>query len=199
MEGRGSENAYATFFVRFVSVVVGKLIMRRRIQICTGNRHIASISDEAFALLIIENNEAKWLDVHERTKGHQLDKANRKGESWSSDVPTRYTQQGLSYEEKKFRAGDRGWSIAGIERFNELFDFVDADRKKNPSFLRNCVQSWRDASPGKKPKPAPASEKKIVKARNEFGREDYDATDVADDDDDEPEEEEQEENGEEED
>ena len=172
-------------------MAVGKLIFRRRATyLKESKQQICTVSDEAVALLILENNYNKWIDVHNNTKDQTVDKNNRKGEAWNSKVPTLYTQQGQSYDQKNFRAGDRGWSVTGIERFNVLFDLVLADRKTNKKFLKTWLPYIIQGCGGGKAVRSRANVKQIVVARNELGMseenedEEYDPGEIAENSDD---------------
>ena len=107
--------AYFDFVEYFVSAVIGKL---RYKQNCCDNlmSHYASISDEAFAILIFENNLDAWVDMGLRkdTSGTQ--------------VPRKYTNGGNSKGELGSSQHNKGWSEQGLKRFNELFDKVKMNR-----------------------------------------------------------------------
>jgi hypothetical protein len=103
-----------------------------------------SKSDEALALIIYENNYERWLSM-------------AKAEDWSSSVVRpKYTTGGNANQtpkrngKKKIKGGAKqnqlegidtpnilnfsttskylGWSVTGINRFNELFDAIHAER-----------------------------------------------------------------------
>ena len=147
MLGRENKEEYGQFLTLYASCVVGKVLFNVRLR----NRDIQeadllTISDEAFALLVLENNFDRWIDIFEKygclPKG-KVDPVtgNRKREHFSN-VATKYTEGGIKFEPQKqgeivpVQVG-KGWSDKGIERFNELFDIVEEDRlaERNADFF----------------------------------------------------------------
>ena len=120
---------YAFFCDTFLSCVVGKIRYRRLVK---GNpmTEVATISDEAFAHLLLENNFDRWVDIHKsRPIAHSLP---GKKKRWESDVLPKYTVGGLAATggSRKYK----GWTNEGIARYNTLFAAVKADRRKNKNF-----------------------------------------------------------------
>ena len=99
--GRTNVAAYRLFLEAFVSNIVGQMVFRRRMHASDGKTEIFTVSDEALALLLIENNEDRWIDVYEKPKDVNLTTRTKKGEIWSSSVPAKFTQGGLPPEETK--------------------------------------------------------------------------------------------------
>ena len=89
---------------------------------------VATPSDEALTLLIIENNERRWTDAHELMQ---------KGATGSSLQlgPTRYTSAGRNGKKKGFTRKYSGWNAEGIKRFNEILDMVRMDRQLNQKWF----------------------------------------------------------------
>ena len=76
----------------------------------------ATISDEAFALLILENNYETWMDMA------------LTGNTKTSKIPQKYTNGGMSQGKVGTSQHNKGWSDEGLCRFNELFDLVEKNR-----------------------------------------------------------------------
>jgi hypothetical protein len=89
---------------------------------------LCTISDEAFALLLLENSYNRWLDLFLNNKGPVMQ---RRGVRFQSDVPILYTRGGIKYDKMDMTKSVKGWSEEGIARFNALFDQVIADRARN--------------------------------------------------------------------
>lgn len=70
-----------------------------------------SRSDEAFMLLILDNNWARWTDMARNGCG-------------DSNVPTKYTHRGK--EARKYG----GWTNEGLKKYNLLMKHVSANRDK---------------------------------------------------------------------
>ena len=88
---------------------------------------VATISDEAFALLLLDNGWEKWVDSHGREDG-------------KTDVETKHTRGGRG---KGGATKFTGWAKEGLERHNELMDLVEVDRKNNTAFEIEHLQSKR--------------------------------------------------------
>ena len=76
-----------------------------------------SVSDEAFAILIFENNYETWCDMVKRNNTKIL------------QVICKYTNGGSSSGKNGSTRRYQGWNSEGIKRFNALFDLVKADRQ----------------------------------------------------------------------
>ena len=116
MQLHQSENfAYFDFVEFFVSSVIGKACFK---QNCCDNllSQYATISDEAFAILIFENNLDAWIDMGVRK------------DTSGTEVPRKYTNGGRSKGEMASSQHNKGWSEQGLKRFNELFDKVKENR-----------------------------------------------------------------------
>ena len=140
----GGYETYALFCDNFLSCVVGKLRYRKLVR---GQRmtHVATSSDEAFALLLLENNYDRWLDVHNNSKGQAQAHETPPGKTkrWESDVSPKFTVGGLLLTggSRKYK----GWTDAGIVRYNELFHAVSLDRKRNREFTTRYLDTTKKA------------------------------------------------------
>jgi hypothetical protein len=75
VEGRKNEEAYSAFFEHFLPCATKKTLWDRRIAKAVSNPNskkyesLCTISDEAFALLLLENSYNRWLDLFLNNKG----------------------------------------------------------------------------------------------------------------------------------
>ena len=74
LEGRENEEAYTVFFEHFVPCATMKTSCNRRITTATANgknqqESLYTISDEAFALLLLENSYDRWLNIFSINQG----------------------------------------------------------------------------------------------------------------------------------
>jgi hypothetical protein len=76
-----------------------------------------TISDEAFCLLVCENNLEKWLDMYKREDRKQ------------SNVVPKYTNGGRSNNANGSSRRNKGWSQTGTRRYVQLYEFVTNQRK----------------------------------------------------------------------
>lgn len=143
-----NEDVYSLFLARFVQHTVGVQRFKNRIiefghdgltthqaeKLCTP-------SDEAFTLIVMENNYNRWLDIVKRNNWKIPDPVKKKVDM---------KKQFLSNERPKFTSGGniytdgdnvktKGWSQAGIEKFNRIYEKVKEDRRRNPDFLKNFI------------------------------------------------------------
>ena len=114
---RMEEEQYTLFLDKFVRQVVGARKFDK-LSVDMPLPAYAKVSDEAFALLIYENQEERWklMIEHGTTK---IDKA------------AKYTDGGKSTKETGRSRKARGWDNKGIKRFNELCQMVQTDRGGN--------------------------------------------------------------------
>ena len=121
----GSVNvSYIFFCEKFLKHVVGVRRFNNGWKNKAAITNLASPSDEALALLLLENSEARWIEESE---------AERRGEEVAeSTLPkTRYTNNGEKRAKKGFTKKFGGWSNEGIDRFNNLVGLVKLDRAVN--------------------------------------------------------------------
>ena len=106
---------------------------------------MAENTDEAFAMLLLENSFNRWGDLFELAY-----KSGDPDEKVNSEVETLYTPVGLDYKDRAIKTGERGWSKRGIIRFNELVDMVRRDRISNPTFFTEWLSSYNKNGGNKK-------------------------------------------------
>ena len=160
LELRRNFPAFSEFYKLFVREVVGKKRFDDLVKTCPLGKEISTPTDDAFALLVLENNEAKWADLLEQNNG--VIRPIRRGEeipdSYKSAILPKYT---LTSGKVK------SWSANGIERFNELQDLIKADRKSNKEFAHDFVAQQRKELYDKEHKQDDPAD--MVRAANDLG------------------------------
>jgi hypothetical protein len=148
LQGRSHNEAYTVFFEHFVPCALKKTEWERRIAMAgthieSTDDFLCTVSDEAFALLLLENSYDRWFDLFKSNAGGLMQQRGVKHRRFESDVPTLYTRGGIKYHTHQSREGERqkGWSDDGIIRFNELYEMVKRDRTANINF----EASWLNA------------------------------------------------------
>lgn len=120
-------------------------------------------SDEAFALLLLENYWDQWstMDLAEYRNQRAFDAAANK-------VTRRATIHGKWTKGALGATRYGGWEEAGMERFNQLYDFVVADRLEQEGAEREYLHlsRYRDSEGKRKPKQTIVHER-TVRARGE--------------------------------
>ena len=112
-----SKSNYADFCNHFVRAVVGhRKFDQEKAKVPLSS--FVTVSDEAFALLICENNKEKWLDMYE------------KGDRKKSDVAPKYTNGGNCSNTNAYAERCKGWSTKGTERYGALYHHVQQIRRQ---------------------------------------------------------------------
>jgi hypothetical protein len=121
---RKDKEMYTTFFTRFIPAVVGPELFRQRIQDTQEDNEatlLCTVSDEAFALLLIENNRDRWTDIYDKHKGIPPQRRGDRTKQIDSDIAPKYTHGGIRYSQntkKKARDGIMKASNATMSYFN---------------------------------------------------------------------------------
>ena len=149
---RAKASEYNEFMCRFVRPVVGANIWDRRCRTMSTEGGMSTPSDEAIALLLLENNWDRWIDIYTRN-GFAPCNSGRK-RSLVSDVLTLYTHGGKKFSDakltelknKKQKVG-KGWSREGVARYNELFQMVKNDREAHPQYIKQFLAFYKRITP----------------------------------------------------
>jgi hypothetical protein len=100
-------------------------------------RNCVTVSDEAFAILLLDNNMEKWREQVEERE----DQENQNG--GGTTVTTKYTASG------------RMWSRKGMSRFVEIYNVVSEgranDKNRATTWAANLREMWKVEILGKKP------------------------------------------------
>ena len=138
---RKNEDAFRWFAFRFLECVAGVNAWKKQKTKVTVSAFdpntkcpYVSVSDEAFALLLLENYLVKWKyrwQCHQDNKQYQRQ-------------PGRYTSSNAGHVEFG------GWTNKGIMRFNELVQIVKTDRNGQhaPKLEQKLLQELKDSSDG---------------------------------------------------
>jgi hypothetical protein len=128
-------NAYHWVCSKLMKAVVGSSIWNRRYykEILS---EFATVSDESFVVLTIENNYERWVDEAKHRVKRIEEDYDEEDETWREGLaPAKFTNSGESSSNGRGtnrRCG--GWSTAGYLRFNELHGLVKEDRKRRANF-----------------------------------------------------------------
>ena len=89
---------------------------------------ILTVSDEAFVLLILENNWNRWMDLNKKSDNKYVPTKRGCETPIVTDVKPMYTNINRIAGNDEI---NRGWSEEGIQRFNTLCGMVKEDREEN--------------------------------------------------------------------
>ena len=109
--GRNKEEAYEAFCEYILPAVVGRKSNGSKFFVSKVSE-VATVSDEAMSLLLLENAWDKWSAQH----------ANPNNAEFPS---TKYSHDGSGSANLVYH----GWKVIGMTRFAELVQLVTADRK----------------------------------------------------------------------
>ena len=148
-EKRGDALRYKYFYNIFVRQIVGKKEFDTSCRDWSegdAESNIATVSDEALALLCFENQIEVWKDVWRKSEGkiRPISRNEKYPEEWISTKKTMYTTK---YDAKNMPIDtkDKCWTAKGIERYNELFLEVKKDRKESPKFIEEFI-AWKQST-----------------------------------------------------
>jgi hypothetical protein len=143
LEGRKNQEAYTVLFEQFVPCVTKKTVWDIRLaqaQTKHGSsrlKSLCSVSDEAFALLLLEDSFERWLDLFSNHKGLVMQQRGVRQRKFLIRRTYGVYQGGIKYDKTSVTQLVKGWSAEGIVQFNTLFDLVKRDRAENPDFERH--------------------------------------------------------------
>lgn len=127
----------------FMEPVIGSIKWKRS-KARLSLRKFATPSDEAFAMLVYENNYDKWYNEYD-----EADKNNRTERARWTDSGNKLK---TGYSNKKFC----GWSREGLEQMNHNYKTTVKDRKGVPGFDRDLLALFvkeKETEANKKIKP----------------------------------------------
>ena len=138
---------YHWICAKLLKCVVGSVVWNKRYykEVLSD---IATVSDESFLLLVLENNYDRWMEeadhkVHPKVAAPGDDSDD---DTWKENIaPALYTNSGKSQSGGKGsnrRCG--GWSRAGCLRFNVLYGMVKEDRKRRANFELELKETFVD-------------------------------------------------------
>jgi hypothetical protein len=143
-----------SFVQQVVSIRVWKERLKRPLE---DINDLCTVSDEAFAILVLENGWKNWVDCFLLADGEfkrkkrkrkqrdgtyqELDEETKKqNAALESKVPYKYTTH-----RSNSQANFHQWSSEGIKRFNELYDIVKARRAEQGDVDRDWLETKTDS------------------------------------------------------
>ena len=130
------KDIFRTFIDTFLSIFYPKLKFREHLKYRLLSE-VITISEEAFAVLVLENNYRKWkwmstsVDVEGEVEGGGV----------TAPQPLLIYQENLKpRKDGKPNAGD--WTEEGLARMNELCDMVDEKRNNRKDFEKDLMRMY---------------------------------------------------------
>ena len=106
---------------------------------------VATCSDEAFLLLVLENNYSRWLSEARWLKANRY--KDEEAQAPKNYPEAKYTNSGRSKKNGRSKR-NQGWSREGYVRFNELYSLVHADRLQRAKFEQELMIYMRQEIEG---------------------------------------------------
>jgi hypothetical protein len=111
-QSRRNTKMYDIFFDNLLPCVIKKSFFDRQLGVATNDKTLCTVSDKAFALLLLENSSDRWIDIYRLQKGEVTPKQGQKRREFESDVPTRYTNGGIVYNETEKNNNPKAWGAS---------------------------------------------------------------------------------------
>jgi hypothetical protein len=145
LELRRNYVAYYDFYTILLPSTVGKRNLKKRLNTMAEGEEIATVSDEALALLGIENAHKLWDDVWAKSEGkvRVIRRDEPYPDEWISTVSPWYTQTSKADRTQDNQTEDKRWTQAGIFRFNALRQAIIADCQAYPGFKVRWLRQAR--------------------------------------------------------
>jgi hypothetical protein len=169
LEMRRNTAAYSVFYSTFIPPIVGRSLLKKLVEDDSVFEEISTISDEALALLALENGVDRWDDVFTKCKGDVRPFARGQPipEGLKSTVPTKYTVSSTLDAGGDKEGNDKRWSKEGIIRFNQLRQKIIKDRGRHTDFIEGWLTQQRLAT-ASGPNAASKAESNMVDAEDDF-------------------------------
>jgi hypothetical protein len=144
-EMRRNFGAYADFYTYMVKAIVGKRTFKNHLESMAEGTEIMTVSDEALALIGVENGRQVWDDKFERLDGkiRQIRKDKIYPPEWKTDILPQFARASKDDPSVERNTENKCWNEAGIIRFNKLRQLVQKDRTDNPEFKINWLRQVR--------------------------------------------------------
>jgi hypothetical protein len=145
-EMRRNFEAYADFYTYIVKAIVGKRNFKKRLRTMAKGAEVVTISDEALALIGVENGRRVWDDFFHLSEGkiRQIRNDETYLPEWRSDILPQYTRASKDDPSVERNTENKCWNEAGIVKFNKLRQLVKADRLTYPDFKIKWLCHTRD-------------------------------------------------------
>ena len=129
-----SKEALEVFYDLYVRAVVTTKRYNNRLMYSdlAPNMMLSTISDDAYALLTLENNEDVWLERWENEGG---DEGNEEKDNQDDNTATA--------SETKYTETYKGWNNDGKRRYNALYDMFREFRERCPNFFMDICRAVR--------------------------------------------------------
>jgi hypothetical protein len=161
--------AYSVFYSTFVPAIVGRQLTKKLVADENTFEEVSTISDEALALLGLENGVDRWDAIFTKCKGdvRPFPKNQKIPKEMKSTVPTKYTVSSNPDANTDKEGNDKRWIKEGIIRFNQLRQLITEDRAAHPDFVPKWLAQERDSMVGG-PTTSTNDEANMVDAEDDF-------------------------------
>ena len=134
---RGNQKSFDAFVKYFLIKAYSREWQNATVDSSTRLSTVMTVSDEAFVCLVLENNWERWLNINDKSKNRYAPSRRGSSDRITTNILPKYTNIN-GHPSNEGESIIRGWSDAGIARFNELCKIVKKDRKQNAT-VENVV------------------------------------------------------------
>jgi hypothetical protein len=151
--------------------VVGRLLLKKLVADKDTVEQVSTNTDEALALLGLENGVERWDDIFMRCEGdvRPYAKGQEIPDEHKSTVPNKYMLSSNPGANTEKEGNDKHWSKDGIIRFNQLRQLIIEDRAVQPQFMPKWLAEEHDAIVAL-PTPSTTGEASMVNADDDFAK-----------------------------
>jgi len=150
IKGREKNSHYELFLRTFVKPVVGINTWNEKLKKPdTTPNNLFSKSDEAFAMIVLDNNYEYWSELFIEN-GNSIPSSNRKRKMNESNngkdltKKPKYTDSYLFNKKSSSGKQGKGWSEDGINKFNQYCRQCFEDRSNFPTLNKNFLKKEQE-------------------------------------------------------
>ena len=169
LDGCENEMAYGILFSYFMPALTRKSYWKALVLNAKTESDVATVSNEAFLLLVLDNNWERWVDKFNKIYCAASPVLQHEKYCAVTNVQPKYTRGCKAHRQDETTADEtgKGWSKEGKQRFNELFEHVKENRKSQPQFFPNWLQMERERL-GAKAAVVPQNEESPIRTKHEL-------------------------------
>ena len=157
MKLREDPKTMQMFCDTWLPCVVGKVEWKKS-RCIKPMSEIATVSDEAFTLLVLENIWDVWTNVpmdewnktKELSRRRSIGRIEEQTESENGSVAATVIRAGKFTKDYVVGGRYRGWSIAGIKRYNDLLAIVKTNRDEYKEYDEDYMERAQEKYGSKK-------------------------------------------------
>ena len=147
LDSRESKDVYEVLMSKFAQSLVGSREWKNKINKTKDQiNDLVTVSDEAYLLLLLENNWSCWVELN-NIMGNEYTPSKNK-------VPLQHKPKYTYVSKSGVNHNQHGWSGEGIKRYNVLFELVNMARENHPEVDKHWLDKIKQTVGTRKRKAA---------------------------------------------